>query len=227
VINKKSGGHSIPLAHYRTHYLKLWESRVLAAPCPWYGPEILVLIPPLDDCGSLVRPSFRLSSQSDPHVSSSRPSSSTFARPTHTRARTNSQPLSWISPEDFDAASMYATPIPRPMGAGPDAVICRGVFAWSRRRLLTRDLAIRDQPGQSRSDALAAVGPRRRRRAREDGTGPAMARGGGVDAFRKGEARMPEDRDDLHPYPERKGWFDRSVRGGRVSNGCCSSSMSR
>jgi hypothetical protein len=37
-----------------------------------------------------------------------------------------------------------------------------------------------------------------------------MARGGGVDAFRKGEARMPDDRDDLNPSAERKGWLDRS-----------------
>lgn len=44
---------------------------------------------------------------------------------------------------------------------------------------------------------------------------PAMARGGGVDAFRKGEARMPEDRDDLNPSANRKSWFDRAETGAR------------
>ncbi|KAJ7694567.1 hypothetical protein B0H17DRAFT_460909 [Mycena rosella] len=63
------------------------------------------------------------------------------------------------------------------------------------------------------SDALAAR-PRRRKRAQQLDE-PAMARGGGVDAFRKGEARMPEDRDDLHPSTARKGWFDRSETGSR------------
>ncbi|KAJ7148519.1 tetraspanin Tsp2 family [Mycena crocata] len=61
------------------------------------------------------------------------------------------------------------------------------------------------------SDALAAGGARRRKRMKQ----PEMARGGGVDAFRKGEARMPEDRDDLHPSAARKGWFDRSETGSR------------
>ncbi|KAJ6592196.1 tetraspanin Tsp2 family [Mycena vulgaris] len=64
------------------------------------------------------------------------------------------------------------------------------------------------------SDALA-VGSARRRRPPKQGSAPAMARGGGVDAFRKGEARMPEDRDDLHPSAARKGWFDRSETGSR------------
>ncbi|KAF8217125.1 hypothetical protein K438DRAFT_2082446 [Mycena galopus ATCC 62051] len=72
------------------------------------------------------------------------------------------------------------------------------------------------------SDALA-VGPRRRRRPKDlsrnpSDSGPnateveklAMARGGGVDAFRKGESRMPDDRDDLHPVTSRQGFFDRA-----------------
>ncbi|KAJ7879308.1 hypothetical protein B0H14DRAFT_2341546 [Mycena olivaceomarginata] len=58
--------------------------------------------------------------------------------------------------------------------------------------------------------SVLASGARRRRRGGEEAAEPAMARGGGVDAFRKGEARMPDDRDDLHPVTSRQGWFDRS-----------------
>jgi hypothetical protein len=57
---------------------------------------------------------------------------------------------------------------------------------------------------------VLASGARRRRGGEKEAGEPAMARGGGVDAFRKGEARMPDDRDDLHPVTSRRGWFDRS-----------------
>ncbi|KAJ7736533.1 hypothetical protein DFH07DRAFT_98885 [Mycena maculata] len=62
------------------------------------------------------------------------------------------------------------------------------------------------------SDVLAGGGGARRRRPAPQ---PAMARGGGVDAFRKGEARMPEDRDDLHPSATRTDWLDRAETGSR------------
>ncbi|KAJ7061653.1 hypothetical protein C8F01DRAFT_144066 [Mycena amicta] len=61
------------------------------------------------------------------------------------------------------------------------------------------------------SDVLAHGGARRRKRVRDgEVKAPVLARGGGVDAFRRGEARMPDDRDDLRPVEQRKGWFDRS-----------------
>ncbi|KAK7024865.1 hypothetical protein R3P38DRAFT_2778862 [Favolaschia claudopus] len=66
------------------------------------------------------------------------------------------------------------------------------------------------------SDALVFGGPRRRRRGEErTPTLPTMARGGGVDAFGKGAARMPDDRDDLHPTAHRRGLFERSEMRGR------------
>ncbi|KAJ7446654.1 hypothetical protein B0H11DRAFT_1745592 [Mycena galericulata] len=68
------------------------------------------------------------------------------------------------------------------------------------------------------SDALATGGARRRRKVGAGGKRAAMgARGGGVDAFKKGEARMPgpEDRDDLHPPTDRPNWLDKAEPGGR------------
>ncbi|KAJ7509625.1 hypothetical protein B0H11DRAFT_1702280 [Mycena galericulata] len=70
------------------------------------------------------------------------------------------------------------------------------------------------------SDALATGGARRRRKGAlgAGGKRAAMgARGGGVDAFKKGEARMPgpEDRDDLHPPTDRPNWLDKAEPGGR------------
>ncbi|KAJ7623650.1 hypothetical protein FB45DRAFT_980468 [Roridomyces roridus] len=67
------------------------------------------------------------------------------------------------------------------------------------------------------SDVLSTGGGARRRRPKaiKQMDNPAMARGGGVDAFRRGEARMPEDRDDLNPSAARKGWMDRSETGSR------------
>ncbi|KAJ7648612.1 hypothetical protein DFH06DRAFT_1209190 [Mycena polygramma] len=49
----------------------------------------------------------------------------------------------------------------------------------------------------------------------QDGEAKARARGGGVDAWKKGTNRMPDDRDDLHPPRERRGHFDRADMGGR------------
>ncbi|KAF7300364.1 hypothetical protein HMN09_00919700 [Mycena chlorophos] len=78
------------------------------------------------------------------------------------------------------------------------------------------------------SDVLVHPGARRRRRHNSEtgqrllkaekgqaGAGglvraPTMARGGGVDAFRRGEARVADDRDDLHPPVGKKGWMDRA-----------------
>ncbi|KAJ7715207.1 tetraspanin Tsp2, partial [Mycena metata] len=159
-------------------------------------------------------------------------------RPVHTRA--DSQPLSWISPEDFDAHALFDAPIPRPMVDGmPRARSPSFASGTARPRTLSfggssllnfgegsssrapsafginadrASLSINYLPSKF-SDALAEGGPRRRKR--KNATQPAMARGGGVDAFKRGEARMPEDRDDLHPSATRKGWFDRSETGSR------------
>ncbi|KAJ7097235.1 tetraspanin Tsp2 [Mycena belliarum] len=147
------------------------------------------------------------------------PSSSSF---THSRA--HSQPLSWISPEDYDATTPLDAPIPRPgsiaarsrttsfaaashLGEGSSRGSVLGGNADNRTSLSVNYLPTKF------SDALAVGNARRRRRAKQDTL--AMARGGGVDAFKKGEARMPEDRDDLHPSPARKGWLDRAETGSR------------
>ncbi|KAJ7083779.1 hypothetical protein C8R44DRAFT_651868 [Mycena epipterygia] len=100
------------------------------------------------------------------------------------------------------------------LGAGEGSSRATSPFGINADNRASTSLSINYLPSKF-SDALAAGGPRRRRRGKEGVTEPAMARGGGVDAFRKGEARMPEDRDDLHPSPERKGWFDRSETGAR------------
>ncbi len=148
--------------------------------------------------------------------------------------------MSWVAPDDFDPNTMFDAPIPRPgsagfprarstsfggsslLGAGERA---SSPFGLNPREGSSRAVSVLGLNAENRastalsvnyaptkfSDALVGRGPRRRRRGREDDApAPAMARGGGVDAFRKGESRMPDDRDDLHPPAYRRGWFDRS-----------------
>ncbi|KAJ6480961.1 hypothetical protein C8R45DRAFT_831759 [Mycena sanguinolenta] len=115
---------------------------------------------------------------------------------------------------------------PSPFGLNPrDSRAASSLGLYDANRV---SLSINYAPSKF-SDALAQ-GPRRRRRANNSsglstslGKGangklkraPTLARGGGVDAFRRGEARMPDDRDDLNPPEARQGWFDRTEQMGR------------
>ncbi|KAJ7464389.1 hypothetical protein FB451DRAFT_1042248 [Mycena latifolia] len=99
------------------------------------------------------------------------------------------------------------------LGPGDGSSRAPSLFGINPENRASTSLSINYLPSKF-SDALAVGGARRRRRAPQVDK-LAMARGGGVDAFRKGEARMPEDRDDLHPSAARKGWFDRSETGSR------------
>ncbi|KAF7300008.1 Tetraspanin Tsp2 [Mycena kentingensis (nom. inval.)] len=149
-------------------------------------------------------------------------------------------PLSWVDPFDPNTLFDPPTPVrpfsdnynrghtPTGSVAGRDSVVSlvesqRGLLSAHNRNSSTlsmggytpgdrasSSLSLNYVPTKF-SDVLAHGGARRRKRARDgDIRAPVMARGGGVDAFRSGEARMADDRDDLEPYQGRKGWLDRS-----------------
>jgi hypothetical protein len=93
-------------------------------------------------------------------------------------------------------------------GERPGSLRAASVLGMNTENRASTSLSLNYVPAKFSS--VLASGARRRRRGGEEAAEPAMARGGGVDAFRKGEARMPDDRDDLHPVTSRRGWFDRS-----------------
>ncbi|KAJ7197740.1 hypothetical protein GGX14DRAFT_470755 [Mycena pura] len=154
------------------------------------------------------------------HSSSSSSVQPANLRPVHTRV--DSQPLSWIAPEDFDPNAVFdARPPLRPFTYHRSRT---SSVAWDRDGSSSRpaslfginpennrastSLSINFVPSKF-SDVLAHGGARRRRRLK-DMKAPVMARGGGVDAFKTGEARMADDRDDLDPHTTRVNFLDPS-----------------
>ncbi|CAK5283378.1 unnamed protein product [Mycena citricolor] len=170
--------------------------------------------------------------------SPSMPSSSSLplARPGNARADT-AQPLSWISPEDFDSSTMFEPPRALAANSGssrsqtPPSAFGRPMSSGARSRAssfagLNENLFAGFNPENPRastslsinylptkfSGAITSGGAKVRPRKRKAGLKriPTMARGGGVDAFKRGEARMPDDRDDLQPHTGRHGLLDKT-----------------
>ncbi|KAF7292567.1 hypothetical protein MIND_01154000 [Mycena indigotica] len=173
------------------------------------------------------------SSLSSPSPPSSPPLTAAY-RPTPTRFSTDTTltnpvatpittpgPLSWVAPEDFDALEAPIRPFSDSHHARArtpsslsfaEAVTGRHSRAPSALDAGDRmSLSINYVPNKF-SDVLISGARRRRRGPNREGRikEPVMARGGGVDAFRRGEARVADDRDDLRPPEGRRGWLDRS-----------------
>ncbi|KAF7356143.1 Tetraspanin Tsp2 [Mycena venus] len=100
-----------------------------------------------------------------------------------------------------------STRAPSPFGLNPreGSLRAASVLGMNAENRASTSLSLNYVPTKF-SDALVVGGARRRRVGKEAAL-PAMARGGGVDAFRKGEARVADDRDDLHPPAHRRGLY--------------------
>ncbi|KAJ7197748.1 Tetraspanin family-domain-containing protein [Mycena pura] len=133
-------------------------------------------------------------------------SSSEGASPRPTHSRNLSQTGSWIEPADFDPyVSLDAPPRPFSSHTRPLSVASSAAESpFADPRASTVSLSVNYVPSKF-SDALVQGSARRRRH-----KAPVMARGGGVDAFKPGEARVADDRDDLNPYTARTDFLDRS-----------------
>ncbi|KAJ6582141.1 hypothetical protein B0H19DRAFT_1207670 [Mycena capillaripes] len=133
----------------------------------------------------------------------------------------NNTPASHSRTVSFGAASSLlgegsslSARAPSPFGLNPREGSTRAIspFGINPENRASTSLSLNYVPSKF-SDALFVGGARRRKP--KEANAPAMARGGGVDAFRKGEARVADDRDDLHPSAASKGWFDRTEMGSR------------
>ncbi|KAJ6614133.1 hypothetical protein B0H10DRAFT_2046145 [Mycena sp. CBHHK59/15] len=148
------------------------------------------------------------------------------------RSRNTSQPLSWIAPRTStptpSSMRRYHAPQPPSRERAPHRspvhpcweVATGHRLARRHSSALGRTIG-RRRPSRSttfrpNSPMPWLLGATEAAAGVEGDRPPSMARGGGVDAFKKGEARIPENReDDDNPAARPKSWFDRADTGAR------------